>query len=392
MRRSLLHVLWTILCAIALAHSVRAGTFELVATHPEVAAQATSTGRILATLKPFNGRLYAGYGDGNANTGPITVRAFDPVAGDFSPPLFTSTTEAIYIYREIDGQLYAPNIDTSGAGGRGSGYARGTPSETGDVWEDVLPVTGLHMFDINTLNGTDLLMVGSQGNNGAAFYSSDGINWDTELFTPGRNKDFARLHGSGRFDGKLYTQPWQTPTNGKGPASLVFDGVTWTEGPNLLASVVWHPEEFAGQMVYQGNFAGITGSNLFKFDGTRAKNAYSPKGNQPSNFWDFSIDGGVLYGLLTSGTILQTTDLSTWTPVATAPLGSRSLAMLNGRLYVGGSQGDLYEYSDSVATFSPALAMVFVPEPPTATMLMICVAIWPMLARYRRGARCFRFR
>src|SRR5689334_2349445 len=97
--------------AILATSVASAATFDLVAVHPEVALQTTYYGDHIATLKPFNGRLYAGYGDYGANTGPIAVRAYDPTLGAFTDPMLSSATEAIYIYRNINGNLYAPNID-----------------------------------------------------------------------------------------------------------------------------------------------------------------------------------------------------------------------------------------------------------------------------------------
>src|SRR4051812_25423164 len=117
MLRNLLGKFRFVAVAVLLASVVspaHAATFTLVATHPEVAAQTTSYGNLIATLKPFNGRLYAGYGDYNANTGPIAVRAYDPALGGFTDPMLSSATEAIYIYRNLNNKLYAPNIDTRG--------------------------------------------------------------------------------------------------------------------------------------------------------------------------------------------------------------------------------------------------------------------------------------
>src|SRR5687768_11515389 len=105
-----------ILAFHACAPPASAATFDIVATHPDAAAQPTARGQILSTLKPFNGKLYAGFGDYGVNTGPIGIRAFDPASGRFSnqllttpreglPPIQGAQSEAIYLYREIRGQL-----------------------------------------------------------------------------------------------------------------------------------------------------------------------------------------------------------------------------------------------------------------------------------------------
>src|SRR6185295_15995641 len=168
--------------------TTQAATFDLVAIHPEVALQTTVYGDHIATLKPFNGKLYAGYGDYGANTGPIAVRAFDPSTGAFTDPYLSSATEAIYIYRELGGKLYAPNIDTRGGG---SGYAVGTAGNP-DTWQDVITVDGVHMFDMNTFNGTDLFQGGTASNGDGIVYRSvdGGATWTESLrMLAGQNLD-----------------------------------------------------------------------------------------------------------------------------------------------------------------------------------------------------------
>src|SRR6185295_1110008 len=157
------------LATLFLGAAARAATFDVVAVHPEVATQPTWTGDRIVTLKPFNGKLYAGYGDYGANTGPIEIRAFDPSLGTFTDSYLSSFTEAIYIYRALDGKPYAPNIDTRGGG---AGYAVGTAGSP-DTWQDVIPVDGIHMFDMNKL-GNDLFMGGASGDDGVVWRSTDG--------------------------------------------------------------------------------------------------------------------------------------------------------------------------------------------------------------------------
>lgn len=69
-------------------------TWRRLGLHPQAAAQPTATGRALRTLCPWRGRLYIGYGDYQANTGPIAVTAWDPARNAFVT-VHTSDTEAI---------------------------------------------------------------------------------------------------------------------------------------------------------------------------------------------------------------------------------------------------------------------------------------------------------
>jgi hypothetical protein len=384
-----------------------------VAVHPEVALQTTFYGDHIATLKPFNGKLYAGYGDYGSNTGPIAVRAFDPVAGEFTDSMLTSATEAIYIYRELGGKLYAPNIDTRGGG---SGYAVGTPGAPGalDTWQDVITVDGIHMFDMNTWNGSDLFQSGTASNgDGIVYRSTDGgATWTESLrmlagqtSTHNTNNIDVRIHGLGLYQGKLYADMEQVVLAGggiyyssgkKALPSMVFDGTSWTTGPTLTTyGHTSHPEEFAGKLVYMDNSLGA--GHLMGYNGSKVSQVYNPKGKNagPDYVNDYTIADGVLYALVSDYRIVSTTNLTTWSLLATAPTGSRSIGILDDTLYLGGVGGNLYRYSDpltSVMTLSDGseMTLAVVPEPSTIVLLLVGIASVLMGQRYaykRAGAR-----
>src|SRR5438552_14316545 len=148
-RRSIAVAVVAICAALAGAMWHQRSGFRVVATHPDAATQPTATGRVIATLASFDGRLYAGYGDYGSNTGPIVIRAFDPVSERFGEPLLRSQTEAIYIFRWIADRLYAPHIDPAGDATAG-GFAVGEINAGGrHVWTDRSAVTAVHLFDIN---------------------------------------------------------------------------------------------------------------------------------------------------------------------------------------------------------------------------------------------------
>src|SRR5262249_4211822 len=130
-----------------------AADFDLVGQHPQASAQPTGLGRIIGGLVGWRGQLYTGYGDFGANTGPIPVTSWDPATETFRAH-WVSQTEAIYNYRPIGGLLYAPAIDS-----------RVPPADfaVGEPWEDRVPVGTWHAFDMATLTGADLWIVGQQG-------------------------------------------------------------------------------------------------------------------------------------------------------------------------------------------------------------------------------------
>jgi hypothetical protein len=401
---------WVVV-GVALAGAARAGTYDLVAVHPEVAAQTTSYGNHIATLKPFNCLLYAGYGDYGANTGPIAVRAYDPSLGSFTDSMLTSQTEAIYIYREIAGKLYAPNIDTRGPG---AGYAVGAPGAPGslDSWQDQINVDGVHMFDMNTLNGTDLYLGGTAGNgDGIVYRSSDGGGtWSESHRRPAgvgaANYVDIRIHGLGLYQGKLYADAEQVATYSGGGiyytsgqkalACMVFDGTSWTDGPVLTKTgYMSHPEEFAGKLVYLTD--GLFASPLFAYNGSKAAQVYNAKGkNAGSDYvYDYTIDNGVLYALTSDGQVTTTTDLKTWTFLDHSATGlrdangvsvARSIGVLDGTLYVGGLHGDLYRYSAPLASSASLASFNAIPEPTAAGVTLIALAT-SLVWRARRQAR-----
>ena len=90
----------------------RASQFELVGTHPQASQQPTVRGRTLNFLKHWNGAIYAGYGDGTANTGPIAITPFALSTNQFAAqPALVANTEELRVFRALNGNLYAPAID-----------------------------------------------------------------------------------------------------------------------------------------------------------------------------------------------------------------------------------------------------------------------------------------
>lgn len=352
--------------------SYAAGSYTLVGTHPFAAAQSTAQGKILAALYPFNGKLYVGFGDYGANTGPINIAPYDPATNTFSSSFLASNTESINNFREINGSLYAPAIDP-----RGSVYnylfAKGEP------WNDAASsgVDGEHIFDVVSLTGTDLIAVGSGLSSGsvnaAVWRTTDGTNWAKILETPPINASSggaARYYFAGIYNNKLYVQArddFGTAGNNIQPQSKIFDGTAWTNGPNLFSSCTasisctplgWRPQTFAGKMVYK-SWPNPGWGYLEYFDGTKDYTVTAFGIN------DFTINNGYLYALGSDGIIRRTTNLTSWEVYATAPVNHQSLAILNDILYIGTTDSKLYKYSESTNLVSPtpSASLVFSPAP-----------------------------
>lgn len=315
------------------------GKFVLAGVHPEAAAQRTAQGKTLVTLYPFRGRLYAGYGDYTANTGPIHINPYDPARGTFVGSQWKSDTEAILHFREIGGELWAPCIDPKVK-------ADFALLRTDGKWADREVVPSTHVFDAGRI-GNSVFLAGSHGNSAVVWKSADrGTTFKESLSrlpVSGTPKDFARFYFAGVFKGKLYLQAADY-FGGPHPAGLVFDGKAWADGPNLLPvkGVGWHAVEFAGRMVYLTFGAGHAVSQLLAFDGTQAVVAAD------WSAYDIAIAGDSLFALDADGTVRRTKDLTTWAEVATAPVGGRCLAVTGGKLYVGASEGKLYRFTGAV--------------------------------------------
>lgn len=299
-------------------------TFAEVAAHPWAQAQPTSTGRQLLDLQAFEGRIYAGYGDYSANTGPITIASFTPGEVSFAAEA-VSDTEAIYNYRPVNGQLLAPATDPKIA----ADFAAGGP------WTDRAVVGAWHAFDMATLTGSDLWLVGSHGLDAVAWHSLDGgETWVESLrVPPAMGGGYARFYFAGVLGDRLYVQAHDANT-GAQPSSMVFDGLAWTAGPALVSGSEpgWRPVEFNGSLVFHTWGHGFAAA-IKKFDGRRTTSI--------STGYDLTVADGNVYVLGHDGSVRKSADLRRWKTVAQAPASGRSLEVLDGTLYVGTANGEL---------------------------------------------------
>ena len=312
------------------------GDFVRVAVHLGALGQPTARGRILAVLFPFEGRLYAGYGDIDANTGPIAVAAYDPARGALERD-WTSDTEAVYTYRVVDGRLIAPAIDPRVE----ADFASGPP------WRDQRPVRADHVYDAATLSGRDLWLAGSQGLD-AVLWRIDETGRPSEVLrVPPEDRsgdDFGRFYFAFAHQGRLYVHA-RDFYRGPKPASLVWDGRSWSDGPSLLPlpdAQGWHPQPFAGRIVYTSRqtVASADGSRLLVFDGASVSQPL------PDPVRDVAVGGGRVAALLADGRILVTANLADWTEAARAPARARSVGWLGRDLYVGTDASEILRARD----------------------------------------------
>lgn len=310
------------------AFAARRGSFRLAGIHKWAAEQPTAAGRQIVDLQVHAGRVYAGYGDYDANTGPITIASLGP-AGDFTPHE-TIETEAAYVLREVGGRLVVPSTDPRGA----------SPSDytDGAQWKEHLVVRASHVFDSASITGNDLWLVGSQGRDAVAWRSlDDGATWTESLrVSPasGEPSDWSRFYFAGTLGSRLYVQAIDA-FRGPQDSSMVFDGSAWTAAPSLLphGGHGARPFEFNGELVYQGMGEGRAG-DVYGFDGSAVRTI--------GRGYDVVANGGGLYLLDEQGTVKTSRDSHRWSRVARAPRTARSLAVSESAVYVGTADAEVW--------------------------------------------------
>ena len=324
-------------------------TTTVVGRDPFAAAQPTAAGHLIRDLGLDGGKLYVAYGDYDANTGPQHVHTFDPATGAFSGSQLEVPTEEISVYRRLSGKLYAPMTDPRLPWTADVGYAT---NATG-VWTNQMKAPAVHVYDVATLNGNDLWMVGSvgqydtavAGGGAGAYRSTDGgqtwqlVAKDTSAVENG----YERYYWAAAINGTMYLQ-----ANGvSGGAPLrAFNGATWS---TVSAGSVDRPcgtvaanrvEVFKNQIVCAGGSAyGVT-----TFNGVTAVTAAI------GGLSDLAVPGdGSIYALTTMG-VYRSLDGTSWTPLSTAPAGAQSVAVVNGTVYLGMSDSTIVRVNNLTVT------------------------------------------
>src|SRR5829696_5993845 len=153
--------------AVADASDPRCGTLpQLITTHPHAAAQGSAVGTNLVDTRAFNGRIYFGYGDIDANTGPIVISSYDPTTNQWQDHL-TFDTERIERFRVIGGELWAPATDPHGAAD--PEYAKGSARHE---WSQIDAGRSIKVLDVVERVPGDVFLVGSD------LYLSDAGTFD----------------------------------------------------------------------------------------------------------------------------------------------------------------------------------------------------------------------
>lgn len=310
-------------------------------------------------MQVFGGRVYVGYGDYTADTGPIAIAAIDLATGAIGAPLLSYATEAVQSYRAIGQELFAPDLDPRRT--RLGGFARGVAGTSAELWTDEKVVPATHIFDIASFDGRDLWLFGSLGDNAMAWRSVDGgRTWTTSLsIAPLTRGSFSRMYGAFVLEGRLFTQAVDYP-GGPQPQSKVFDGDRWRDGPTLIPREAhnhdvfpWRPQVVGRQAIYLDQHSGTTYRvvRAYRFDGDRARLTFGPRdrhdaGDPQFAVVDVTVSGNSAYVLNRLQQVWSSDDLVEWRRRAdfagAAGESATSIAVSGADLYVGTSLSNVY--------------------------------------------------
>lgn len=313
-----------------------------VARFDKAALQPTDWGKWISALEAYNGKIYAGYGDWDANKGPIMIQSYNPVSGVVSDE-FTLRSHAAHSLDVFGNELFAASTD---------GQADMAILSNGQ-WREVMGIDGDHWFDSLEYGGK-IWLAGQKGNRATIASSSDrGVTWKVEH----QDLNKVRFHFITEHNGKLYTQAgWDTKAYEYSPTAN-----TWITIPPMTTDYGAKMISFAGKRVsmsYPPSSQTYIMNYLKIYDGSSEIMA-NFGGN--SRVFDFKVYQDNLYVLDQSGGIYRTADLITWNKVASGPkaggrdgLGiGRSMAIQGSDIYLGGADSNLYKLTIADVATSP---------------------------------------
>ncbi|MBA3707762.1 MAG: PKD domain-containing protein, partial [Planctomycetes bacterium] len=345
--------------AVVLAQAVSATAWASDYTLLAINPVAGPTLGAIEFLTPWNGRLYSAYSE--TENGPAFITSFDPTTRTFSQP-YQAGTKYINQMTPYGNQLFAssgrPNFSTNDG-------CTFVADAAGNWTPRVFAKRAMHCYDIKVM-GTDIFAFGSGPEDespnirGVVWRSTDGgltFNRSYDPVMNGAPYVANRCYIGGVLQGRLYTQeigPYGQDYIAPASSSRVFTPSTgtWDVGPSLYPAGMtiargYNVNNYLGKLVYLSHSPVrdyfITtdyrvNPELITFDGTQA----SVVPNMPSKPLSFVVDGVYLYTLGMDNLVRRTTDLVTWTTIGTAPNVARCLTIMNGQIYLGGSDAGYY--------------------------------------------------
>jgi len=332
---------------------------QLVAARSEIPGlrdQPTAHGQILGTLFAFDGRLHLGYGDYNANTGPISMFAWDPKVTDFVD-LGDLPTEEILWFRPHRGWLYSPAVDPTAHQGFGGVYRLPCGA---DEWSEGAPIPGaVHVYDVAAQGDTIYVGTGSLTGEPALLMASEdhGESWTEVHRRESAADEFSRFNYIGATPQQLFvsgSHSYASIREGDGDFTVLAH-----PPPGLLVPIV------LGDAMVIAAFAGDPGRGAhlatYQIEGAKFHTAtpwpQSPGEELTLLGWGPGSSDEHLLVLMEASdrsvSVHQTDDLANmeiaWEHLADIPASALpendhfvSIALLRNDLYLGTRAGSLY--------------------------------------------------
>jgi hypothetical protein len=349
--------------------------FELVGIPTDTVPESA---RSIRDLHPFNGELFLGYGDGMANKGPVAIISFQPDEKDWRYH-FMAQEHLVARFRDIDGELFIPGAEPfEGIPGRNylKNYDFGNIFRLfpngGFVKYRTVPIA-LHIQDIAKLGPNYFCTAGTANEGwqkawGAIFKSTDGcVTWNSSYDMEGPEEAVTRLGAIRPFRDRLYAFGFAfevdadqrflfTPDAFGKEEAIVYDGKAWStqdlvQDEGLLT--VLDAEEFDRRLVLNAGFYDTevdtsppaVFSKLYAWSGKGKADKVLDR--ELLKIADMFVDGEWLYLLVRQGDtrqVLRTRDLVGFETVVdlTEQLGAGRIAVLDGFLYIGCKEGEVY--------------------------------------------------
>ena len=162
--------------------------------------------------------------------------------------------------------------------------------------------------------------------------SNGGSTWVDELSLPQYGTAQIFCFGE-KLNGKLYVQAAYLGCFPRESFTRVYDGSSWVIGPTFAPT----GRVTTKTGVVANNIVMIHDNRLYAFDGTST----TMKNN--TMIHDYTISGGELFVLRFSGQVCRTRNLGSFQCFDHAPSTARSIEVLDGKVYVGTSLGQIYE-------------------------------------------------
>lgn len=368
--------------ATVTATPVAPSVFAVDQSALDAAATHNGAGSSIEDLAVKDGQVYAGYGDYDANVGPIAINSYDLGSGAATQRylLDGEDAQAIHVF---DGNLYIPDTDSKLSWTAPVGYA--TDASGAWAYQNIADGSGMeHVFDLAKV-GQNIFVAGSMVNPDKPKYGpyaelavikashDGGKTWAIERTqaSTDMNNGYDRYYWLGVAGGKVYAQ---ATLDSQAAPLEVWAGGTWTTAPHANINV------FAPKTVSLGSKTLFpNGGQVGWFDGdakgkaaTTLVSAVLPA---PAGFYagvdDLYSDGATAYALgrifkasdntSSYSSIWRSTDGVTWTKLEDVavsfpqrywnhdgtllPLTDSlsSIAVTGNTIYLGATQGTIYQ-------------------------------------------------